>query len=1833
MKLKYTRLISIYIVGLLFNIANINAKENLDTTIVNFVEVEPNMASVLLAVDSFDKSRLSLEVFESKIEQNSNHFSSNFSYDYLNSGIMRGVNLAEIRFEITRTNPITEESFRVDSIRINYRFEDQIPENKSYFNPFFGEVVNQEHLEYLSNRTKSTKLSKVQVFENDWINEDLEYFKFYTVNDGIARVNHSDLISNNSQLIGKPSENILIYNRGKRVKFYSTSQVIQHNEFIYFVGSHAKGDTSYYNFYTEKEPYFITYDEDKKAEMFNLIGNEISGSKLERVEINNHYEVDNIYGNGVEVIETEQSLCENWYQAELRPPNDFGDYEVYASNFVLFPASSLDITYNYASNIFYLPETIKNKTKFSVNSHTEDTLSTSGSQVVENVINVGFEDLIQGGNSYSLESFKVVEDNRTDAYNGVIGFDFIGVKGEVKPIANKDYLSFLYDGNSESYTEIEGLTSDFVVVIDTVNNSIQFPETNTSSRIIVDTKDNFISFYKNKQIITDNRFGYYIVESLDNLDRVFYYDNSTSFLNKLSSINNENIAVLINLKEEISGNTKSTLSNVFNSNKINQSTTKYFALKLSDDIIEYNQNFEYLETFGNSAYKANVILKEGNPSRKIVNSLSSIQEVEVSDSKINKINQGEYDAFYIYHNSLEESLQDYISYISEKENKSILSIDVEQLYDTYGFGIESPHSIKNFLQASYNDWDVFPEFLVLVGDATWDPKKLMEKSIVDQMVPAYGIPYSDNFYGVLDGQDQVPEMVIGRIPVNNNDELYSYLDKIKTYYNVPQSPWMKKVLQISGGDESQKESFAFTMHELNDLFNSSELCFDTTTIGKTINTSVSEDKANEIKQSINEGKIWVNFLGHGSPHVIDMSGWEAPNLNNQGKYGILNTLSCNTSAFAEPHTINSIGEEYVNIKDKGFVATIGGTSTTFVNTALSVSTSIYNTLLNSNRIERNLGRIYNSYKPRASKSESTLHQVVLLGDPLLTVRIPDNPDIVIFKNDANLVNTNGSSVITELDKEVHLDSKIYNLGMRTNDSTEIQFIHTYNGISDTVKNKYKEICFNGSIDYTQNIEGQVGDHNLEVMIDSDSLHNDFNYSNNYLNLSFSVFPQGIQPLDPQNFWNISADNPIIRFVDPTLTEKSFEFKVFDNSNNIIFSTTSPMINNNYIEINPDNLIEGNSYRLEYKTIEKATGVESSIQYLDFYCSDEIDSLVKYRTEYWNKDLILENLILDDKSVVFDDVEYRVEMSSARGNIGGTIDRHAVINTINTKTEEVFTYINRLQRGFNIVVIPSLLSDTTYEVLHLDTWDSKFNNEDIYFDSRWLDRYLRDSLNYGDYLFIATADVPTRAPDKIDEDISPDSVGSTTRIVEALTNLGAKFADGLNFDASYVMFTRVGYPKSTIDRINTIDTIQLETNFKRFRSKGKINIPSIGNVKDLKSIEIESNSINISTIFNLIRNQNDTLFSENIDFIDFDNEFVGINSELFAVIDIERDSIGADLNINSFNIDFIPVPELAINNIDSKLIENNVERAVNAEYNYMISNISPRSNATTVPVNFEISNNFNSDYSYDTLEIINKDSNLSNNWSIDTKNLALNNSLSIEIDSSKVINESFYFNNKITNSLSIREDSTKPYLIAYYNNQILKDNDIVDIQPEITLELFDESTLNVIKNDVIFAKINRKAVLDNTTDKFNFEILNENKLKARLTFVMSDSLDVGQNILEVIGEDATGNKADTLTLSIYVPDEYQLKNSINYPNPFNESTTIAYEYYGKDKSNDVTITIYDAIGNEVTNSTSTATFGKNEYLWNGLNDDGSTSSSGIYFYQIRLKDNPGNIINGKMMKIN
>lgn len=80
----------------------------------------------------------------------------------------------------------------------------------------------------------------------------------------------------------------------------------------------------------------------------------------------------------------------------------------------------------------------------------------------------------------------------------------------------------------------------------------------------------------------------------------------------------------------------------------------------------------------------------------------------------------------------------------------------------------------------------------------------------------------------------------------------------------------------------------------------------------------------------------------------------------------------------------------------------------------------------------------------------------------------------------------------------------------------------------------------------------------------------------------------------------------------------------------------------------------------------------------------------------------------------------------------------------------------------------------------------------------------------------------------------------------------------------------------------------------------------------------------------------------------------------------------------------------------------------------------------------------------------------------------------------------------------------------------------------------------------------------------------------------------------------------------IPENFELMQ--NYPNPFNPVTTISYNL---PKTSEVTIKIYDMLGNEVKTLVNKVTKNAGSYniSWDGLNDQGMNASSGVYFYKL------------------
>jgi hypothetical protein len=81
----------------------------------------------------------------------------------------------------------------------------------------------------------------------------------------------------------------------------------------------------------------------------------------------------------------------------------------------------------------------------------------------------------------------------------------------------------------------------------------------------------------------------------------------------------------------------------------------------------------------------------------------------------------------------------------------------------------------------------------------------------------------------------------------------------------------------------------------------------------------------------------------------------------------------------------------------------------------------------------------------------------------------------------------------------------------------------------------------------------------------------------------------------------------------------------------------------------------------------------------------------------------------------------------------------------------------------------------------------------------------------------------------------------------------------------------------------------------------------------------------------------------------------------------------------------------------------------------------------------------------------------------------------------------------------------------------------------------------------------------------------------------------------------------------IPLTYELFQ--NYPNPFNPLTTIKF---GLPEKTDVTLTIYNILGQEIKKFENKYKAGYHEINWNGFNDAGKQIASGVYIYRMKAE---------------
>lgn len=345
-------------------------------------------------------------------------------------------------------------------------------------------------------------------------------------------------------------------------------------------------------------------------------------------------------------------------------------------------------------------------------------------------------------------------------------------------------------------------------------------------------------------------------------------------------------------------------------------------------------------------------------------------------------------------------------------------VKVGDIYDWFNHGIEDPQAIKDFLIFAYQYWGM-PSYVLFFGDATVDPRDYMgtgrENFIPTYLFDASSLQtLSDNWFICISGEDDMlPDYFAGRLTVKSAEEARGILHKIKIHEQFLGGHRRKNRSSLnnkSGNNLGRKRFFHFSpsvlkrvlfvadngslsFTELNDELAESYFSSDFTKIKVYLeNYTDVDDGTTEIINSINQGVLTVNFVGHGSydnwcGENLFLSS-DVDSLNNM-KFPFVITLTCLNGYFAIwPRELwgrridDCLAEKFVNASNKGAIASCASSSLGYTWEHGLMAKDLFNRIFSQGDVI--LGEITTLAKINAYAQGATTELVqsfILFGDP------------------------------------------------------------------------------------------------------------------------------------------------------------------------------------------------------------------------------------------------------------------------------------------------------------------------------------------------------------------------------------------------------------------------------------------------------------------------------------------------------------------------------------------------------------------------------------------------------------------------------------------------------------------------------------------------------------------------------------------------------------------------------------------------------------------------------------------------------------------------------------
>lgn len=418
-------------------------------------------------------------------------------------------------------------------------------------------------------------------------------------------------------------------------------------------------------------------------------------------------------------------------------------------------------------------------------------------------------------------------------------------------------------------------------------------------------------------------------------------------------------------------------------------------------------------------YTATIGRNSTAPKQIIVATGSSVRQPD-SITKYNgaslEPNGGSADWVVITHSSMMASANKLAAHRASYSGLKTHVVDINDVYQQYGYGFESPAAIKAFLAHGLADWGL--NYVVLLGDATYNP--LLRSctgsgfcpaswNTTDQTYVITDLVFEDRFTGLipsdfpftlLSGNDLLPDLAIGRItsiaPYTNGNgqqvnEADNFVSKIIDYeQDVATKASYLNNLTWAADDTDGGGNFcaanAIAQAEITGTpFSNTVYCLDEAQFQNQPDPEQAMGIA--ISNSVSNGTAILNYRGHG-----EIEGWGGGIIDvntvftNLDKPFVILSADCLDGNFALPGK-NAMSEEFLNRKLFGTAAHWSSSGLGFLTEHDILQSAFYEGLYDTDlfTIGDAVGYSKIVFNNTAGQDDSELYAFILQGDPAMKI--------------------------------------------------------------------------------------------------------------------------------------------------------------------------------------------------------------------------------------------------------------------------------------------------------------------------------------------------------------------------------------------------------------------------------------------------------------------------------------------------------------------------------------------------------------------------------------------------------------------------------------------------------------------------------------------------------------------------------------------------------------------------------------------------------------------------------------------------------------------------------